>query len=123
VIGRVITNFAAVLTDVGQRDNQVDELIAQLRRLVSATAADRDQIGGSIDALAGLTTATTALLRDIRPQLKADLARLERVSAEYARQQVPFGQAVQGLPVALAHSRAQCTTGRGPICTCATCIS
>lgn len=102
VIGRVITNFAAVLTDVGQRDNQVDELIAQLRRLVSATAADRDQIGGSIDALAGLTTATTALLHDIRPQLKADLARLERVSAEYARQQVPFGQAVQGLPVALA---------------------
>jgi phospholipid/cholesterol/gamma-HCH transport system substrate-binding protein len=102
VIGRVISNFAAVLTDVGQRDHQVDDLIAQLHQLVRAAAGDRDQIGGSIEALAGLTTATASLLRDIRPQLKADLTRLERVSAEFARQKGPFGQAVAGLPPALA---------------------
>jgi phospholipid/cholesterol/gamma-HCH transport system substrate-binding protein len=102
LIGRVISNFATVLTDLGQRNGQVDELIGQLHRLVAAGAADRDQIGGSIDALSGLTDATTALLRDIRPQLKADLARLEKVAGTYATDQVAFGQAVQGLPVALA---------------------
>jgi phospholipid/cholesterol/gamma-HCH transport system substrate-binding protein len=102
IIGRVISNFATVLTDVGQRNSQVDDLIGQLHRLVAATSADRDQIGGSIDALSGLTQATTALLRDIRPQLKADLSRLERVAGTYAANQTVFGQAVQGLPVALA---------------------
>ncbi|HZE66122.1 MAG TPA: MCE family protein [Sporichthyaceae bacterium] len=102
VIGRVITNFAQVLTDVGSRDNQVDDLIAQLRRLATATAADRDKIGGSIEALSGLTEATTALLREIRPQLKTDLAKLERVSATYAAQKDNFAGAVRGLPVALA---------------------
>jgi phospholipid/cholesterol/gamma-HCH transport system substrate-binding protein len=102
LIGRVITNFATVLTDVGQRNGQVGDLIGQLHRLVAAGAADRDQIGGSIDALSGLTDATTDLLRDIRPQLKADLSRLEKVAGTYASQQTAFGQAVQGLPVALA---------------------
>ncbi|HEX3829994.1 MAG TPA: MlaD family protein [Sporichthyaceae bacterium] len=102
LIGRVISNFATVLTDVGQRDGQVDDLIGQLRRLAAAGAADRDQIGGSIDALSGLTDATTDLLRDIRPQLKADLSRLEKVAGTYAGAQTAFGEAVQGLPVALA---------------------
>jgi phospholipid/cholesterol/gamma-HCH transport system substrate-binding protein len=102
VIGRVITNFAQVLTDVGEKDDQVDDLIAQLKRLATATAADRDKIGGSIQALSGLTEATTALLRDIRPQLKTDLDKLERVSATYAAQKDNFAGAVRGLPVALA---------------------
>lgn len=102
LIGRVIDNFATVLSDVGQRNTQIDDLIGQLHRLVAATAADRDQIGGSIDALAGLTTATTALLRDIRPQLKADLTRLDSVAGTYAASATALGQAVQGLPVALS---------------------
>jgi phospholipid/cholesterol/gamma-HCH transport system substrate-binding protein len=102
VIGRVISNFAAVLTDVGSRDTQVDDLIAQLRRLATATAADRDKIGGSIEALSGLTEATTALLRQIRPQLKVDIDKLNRVAATFAGQQDNFAGAVRGLPVALA---------------------
>jgi phospholipid/cholesterol/gamma-HCH transport system substrate-binding protein len=102
VIGRIIDNFAQVLTDVGQKNTQVDDLIAQLRRLATATAADRDKIGGSIEALSGLTEATTALLREIRPQLKVDLAKLERVAAIYAGQQDNLGEAVRGLPVALS---------------------
>jgi phospholipid/cholesterol/gamma-HCH transport system substrate-binding protein len=102
VIGRVISNFAQVLTDVGSRDTQVDDLIAQLKRLATATAADRDKIGGSIEALSGLTEATTALLRDIRPQLKVDIDKLDQVAATYAAQKDNFAAAVRGLPVALA---------------------
>jgi phospholipid/cholesterol/gamma-HCH transport system substrate-binding protein len=98
VIGRVITNFASVLQHIGDRDTEVDALIGQLRRLATAAAADRDQIGGSLEALAGLTDSTTALLRDVRPQLRKDLAKLERVTAEYARQRTPFTKAVEGLP-------------------------
>ncbi|MGQ0464575.1 MAG: MCE family protein [Sporichthyaceae bacterium] len=101
VIGRVISNLGTVLTEIATRDGDVDALIGQLRRLVAATAADRDKIGGSIQALGSLTDATSALLRDVRPQLKKDLARLERVAGTYAKNKDVFGEAVQGLPVAL----------------------
>lgn len=101
VIGRVITNLGTVLTEVASRDGEVDNLIEQLRRLVTATATDRDKIGGSISALGSLTDSTAALLRDIRPQLKADLARLERVAGTYAKEKDSFADAVRGLPVAL----------------------
>jgi phospholipid/cholesterol/gamma-HCH transport system substrate-binding protein len=98
VIGRVVTNFASVLQHIGDRDAEVDALIGQLRGLATAAAADREQIGGSLQALADLTDSTTALLRDIRPQLHDDLGKLERVTAEYARQRIPFTKAVEGLP-------------------------
>lgn len=98
VIGRVITNFGTVLANIGDKDEQVDDLIGQLRRLARAAAADRGQIGESLQALSTLTDTTTALLRDVRPQLRRDLAKLERVTAEYARQEIPFTEAIRGLP-------------------------
>lgn len=101
VIGRVVTNFASVLAHIGDRDSEVDALIGQLRRLAGVAAADREQIGGSLEALAGLTDSTTALLRDVRPQLRRDLTKLDRVTAEYARQRTPFTKAVEGLPETL----------------------
>lgn len=101
VIGRVIDNLAVVATEIGSRDTEVDAVISELRRLSATASADRAQIGGSIEALAGLTDATTGLLRDIRPQLRTDISKLERVARAYARAQGPFEGAVQGLPLAL----------------------
>lgn len=101
VIGRVITNFSTVLDDIGRRDTDVDALIGQLRRLTHAAAADRGQIGASIQALASLTDSTTALLADIRPQLRTDIGKLQRVAGTYAKQQKSFAGAVKGLPDAL----------------------
>lgn len=102
VIGRVVTNLAQVATDIGSRDTEVDALIGQLGRLADAAARDRREIGTSISALAGLTDATTNLLRDVRPQLRTDLDKLEQVTGTYARAQVPFAEAVRGLPKALS---------------------
>lgn len=102
VIGRVVTNLAQVATDVGTRGAEVDALVGQLRRLADAAAADRRKIGSSIEALAGLTDATTGLLTDIRPLLRTDLDRLNQVLATYAKAKGPFGEAIQGLPLALA---------------------
>ncbi|MGQ0624718.1 MAG: MCE family protein [Sporichthyaceae bacterium] len=102
VIGRVIDNLAAVATEIGSREVEVDAVIGELRRLSTAAAGDRVQIGESIAALSGLTDATTGLLREIRPQLRTDIAKLERVARAYARAQGPFEGAVQGLPLALA---------------------
>ncbi len=102
VIGRVVTNLAQVATDVGSRDAEVDALIGQLQRLAGAAAKDRRQIGSSIAALADLTDATTGLLTDIRPLLRTDIDKLNRVLATYATAKEPFGAAVKGLPLALA---------------------
>jgi phospholipid/cholesterol/gamma-HCH transport system substrate-binding protein len=102
VIGRVITNLAQVATDIGSRDAEVDALIGQLRRLAGAAAKDRTRIGSSVAALADLTDATTDLLTDVRPQLRTDVEKLNRVLAIYAQARGPFGEAVKGLPVALA---------------------
>ncbi|MBA3744409.1 MCE family protein [Sporichthya sp.] len=102
VIGRVITNLAQVATDVGSRDAEVDALVGQLRRLADAAAQDREKIGSSIAALADLTDATTGLLTDIRPLLRTDLDKLNKVVATYAQAKEPFGAAIRGLPLALA---------------------
>ena len=102
VIGRVITNLAQVATDVGSRDTEVDAVIGQLRRLADAAAQDRHKIGSSIAALAGLTDATTGLLTDIRPSLRTDIDKLNRVVATYAQAKEPFGEALRGLPLGLA---------------------
>ena len=102
VIGRVITNLAQVATDVGSRDAEVDALVGQLRRLADAAAQDREKIGSSIAALANLTDATTGLLTDIRPLLRTDLDKLNKVVATYAQAKEPFGAAIRGLPLALA---------------------
>jgi phospholipid/cholesterol/gamma-HCH transport system substrate-binding protein len=101
VIGRVIGNLSTVLENIGERDVAVDNLITQLRRLTGAAAADRGEIGASIQALSQLTDTTTALLSDIRPQLRTDIDKLGRVAKVYAREQVPFAEAVRGLPSAL----------------------
>jgi phospholipid/cholesterol/gamma-HCH transport system substrate-binding protein len=102
VIGRVITNLAQVATDVGSRDAEVDAVVGQLRRLADAAAQDRTKIGNSIAALAGLTDATTDLLTDIRPSLRTDIDKLNRVVGTYAAAKEPFGDALKGLPMALA---------------------
>lgn len=102
VIGRVITNLAQVATDVGSRDAEVDAVVGQLRRLADAAAQDRTKIGNSVEALAGLTDATTGLLTDIRPSLRADVDKLNKILATYAAAKEPFGDALKGLPLALA---------------------
>ncbi|GAA0621006.1 MlaD family protein [Sporichthya brevicatena] len=102
VIGRVVENLAQVAGDIAQRDTEVDALVGQLQRLSAAAAKDRTRIGSSIAALADLTDATTGLLTDIRPLLREDVAKLNRVLATYARANKPFGEAVRGLPVALS---------------------
>lgn len=102
VIGRVVTNLAQVATDVGTRDAEVDALVGQLRRLADAAAQDREKIGSSIAALADLTDATTGLLTDIRPLLRTDIDKLNRVVATYAQAKGPFAEAVRGLPLALS---------------------
>jgi phospholipid/cholesterol/gamma-HCH transport system substrate-binding protein len=80
LIGRVITNLNAVLTTVDERDAKLSDTVKQLRTLVAGLAADRSAIGDAVTNISGLTQATTSLLQDARPSLKADISALSTLA-------------------------------------------
>jgi phospholipid/cholesterol/gamma-HCH transport system substrate-binding protein len=84
VIGRVIDNLNAVLATVNARGEEFTDLITTLRELVSGLARDREPIGEAVDAIGGLATTTTGLLREGREPLRRDIAELGEVSGTLA---------------------------------------
>jgi len=80
VIGQVIDNLNQVLGTIDQRHQQVDTMITDLRDLVSGLAADRKAIFDSMAAINQLTGTTADLLVDVRPDLKKDIAGLNRLA-------------------------------------------
>ena len=73
VIGDVVDNLTTVLNTVGQRDNELDQLIIQLQSFVSGLADDRDAIGNAIVGVNNLAGKTAGLLTDIRGPLAKDI--------------------------------------------------
>ncbi|WP_328415634.1 MCE family protein [Micromonospora sp. NBC_00389] len=85
VIGRVITNLNGVLGTLAERDQNLDQSISQLQQFVSGLSADRTAIGESLVSIGELTTATSSLLRDVRPPLAADVRALGELSGTLNR--------------------------------------
>jgi phospholipid/cholesterol/gamma-HCH transport system substrate-binding protein len=73
VIGDVIDNLTGVLTAVGQRDAELNNLIIQLKNFVSGLASDRSTIGNAIDGINRLATSTAGLLTQVRAPLAQDV--------------------------------------------------
>ena len=80
VIGRVLVNFEKILETVDERGSELGDLIVQLRRLAAGFAEDRKAIGGSLEGISDLSTATAGLLTDIRQPLAADVKELRRLA-------------------------------------------
>lgn len=80
VIGRTIDNLNAVLGTVTERDQQLGDLVGNLQTLVSGLAVDRTAIGSSLVSINDLASTTAGLLADGRPDLKDDIAQLQRLS-------------------------------------------
>ncbi len=76
VIGRTIDNLNTVLSTVGERTEQLDQLLIQLQRFISGLAADREAIGASLTNIADLSESTAGLLQEARPPIQADIAQL-----------------------------------------------
>lgn len=76
VIGRVITNLNAVLATLAGRDHELGETVHQLQLFVSGLSADRTAIGAAIVSIGDLADATSSLVRQARPDLKADITSL-----------------------------------------------
>jgi phospholipid/cholesterol/gamma-HCH transport system substrate-binding protein len=102
VIGDVVTNLTQVLTAVGSRDQQLTQLIIQLKNFVSGLAADRKTIGNAIDGINGLATSTAGLLTKVRDPLKKDVVQLNGVIASLNRNSDTTKYVLQQLPPTLA---------------------
>ena len=80
VIGEVIDNLTGVLSAVASHDDELSQLIVQLRRFVGGLAADRTTIGNAIDGINGLATSTAGLLTQVRAPLAQDIKDVSRLS-------------------------------------------
>jgi phospholipid/cholesterol/gamma-HCH transport system substrate-binding protein len=80
VIGQLIANLNTVLGTIDTRHAEVTRLITDLRGFVSGVSADREAIFDSLSAIEQLTGTTEDLLRDARPDLKRDIAGVNRLA-------------------------------------------
>jgi phospholipid/cholesterol/gamma-HCH transport system substrate-binding protein len=102
VIGDLINNLTGVLTAVGDRDQELSQLIIQLKNFVSGLAADRTTIGNAIDGINNLANSTTGLLKQVRAPLAADIKDLTGLVANLNANGSTIKYVVQQLPPTLA---------------------
>ncbi len=98
VIGRVLVNLESVLETVDERGSELSDLIIQLRRLAAGFAEDRKAIGGSLDGISDLTTATAGLLNDVREPLTQDVTQLRRLATTLDQNKAVIDSTLKRLP-------------------------
>ncbi len=101
VIGRVIDNLNKVLATLNARDEQLSDTIGALQDFVSGLAKDRKVIGASLGDIASLTNETAGLLKDARPAVKSDIAKLRKLSETLNANEDVLNKTFEQVPVRL----------------------
>ena len=81
LIGRVVGNLTQTLQTVDSRHQQLSDLVVGLKNWMADLARDRNVIGSSIDNISDLTVVVADLLRQGRPLVKSDVAKLRKLAA------------------------------------------
>jgi len=81
LIGRVVDNLGQTLATVDERHRQLSDLVVGLKNWMADLARDRSVIGSSISNISDLTVVVADLLRQGRPLLKSDVAKLRKLAA------------------------------------------
>src|SRR3954470_22935861 len=80
VIGELIDNLNEVLDHIGDRDDQLSQLITTFRTFVGGLKDDRKAILGSLDDISELSVQTAGLVSGIREPFVGDIKQLRRVA-------------------------------------------
>lgn len=101
LIGDVVVNLSDVLDTIGSRDQELTATIDTLQQFVTGLKGDREAILGSLDSISDLTTETSNLLVEGRPDLTADIKQLRRLTGNLSseRNLETIEEAVQILPI------------------------
>jgi phospholipid/cholesterol/gamma-HCH transport system substrate-binding protein len=89
LIGTVITHLTAALATIDRRRDEFDSLVVEVDHLLTGLAQDRQTIGRSLAGINELAANTATLLKDIRPDLKANVdqaGELARVLNNHTKQ-------------------------------------
>ncbi len=101
IIGQLIDNLNDVLVIVGDRDQELSDLIVQLQQFVSGLKDDRQAILGSLHDISALSVQTADLVDQAREPLTRDIGQLRRLAATLDRNQPEIDKALQILPLKL----------------------
>jgi phospholipid/cholesterol/gamma-HCH transport system substrate-binding protein len=101
IIGSLIDNLNQTMVTIGDRDQELSDLLIKLRIFVSGLASDRQAILGSLDSISNLSVQTADLLTGIRPPLTADVHHLRKVATTLDANKQELDRALQVLPIKL----------------------
>ena len=119
VIGALIDNLNEVLDHIGDRDDQLTELIQTFRTFVGGLKDDRQAILGSLDQISALSVETAGLVEGIRAPFVEDIKQLRRVAGNLDKNKAELDRALQVLPIKLRRSAGPPSTARGSTSTSA----
>jgi phospholipid/cholesterol/gamma-HCH transport system substrate-binding protein len=101
IIGQLIDNLNEVMVTLGNRDDELSDLVIKLRRFVSGLAGDRKAILGSLDSISDLAVQTSGLVSGARKPLVKDIKELRGVAGTLDRNKAELDRAIQVLPIKL----------------------
>jgi phospholipid/cholesterol/gamma-HCH transport system substrate-binding protein len=101
VIGDLIDNLNQVLDHIGDRDDQLTELIQTYRTFVGGLKDDREAILGSLDQVSQLSSETAGLVSGIREPFVEDISQLRRLASNIDENKGEIDRALQVLPIKL----------------------
>jgi phospholipid/cholesterol/gamma-HCH transport system substrate-binding protein len=101
IIGALIDNLNQVMVTLGDRDDELSDLLVKLRTFVSGLSSDRKAILGSLESISDLAVQTSGLVKGARPSLTRDIDRLRKVAGTLDRNKAELDRAIQVLPIKL----------------------
>ncbi len=101
VIGSLIDNLNDVLDHIGDRDDQLNQLITTFRAFVGGLKDDRQAILGSLDQISELSVQTADLVSGIREPFVDDIKQLRSVATTLDANKSELDRALQVLPIKL----------------------
>ena len=101
LVGDLIANLNQTLVTIGDRDQELSELLIQLRRFVGGLSKDREAILGSLESISDLAVETSDLVTGIRPGLTKDVKQLRAVAGNLRENRAEIDRAIKVLPIKL----------------------
>ena len=101
VIGDLIENLNDVLDHIGDRDDQLTELIKSFQVFIGGLKDDREAILGSLDQISALSVQTADLVDGIREPFVDDIRELRETAGNLDENKGELDRALQVLPIKL----------------------
>jgi phospholipid/cholesterol/gamma-HCH transport system substrate-binding protein len=101
IIGELIDNLNQVMVTLGNRDDELSDLLIKLRTFVSGLSQDREAILGSLESISDLAVETSGLVTGVRQPLTKDIKELREVAGTLDRNKAELDRAIQVLPIKL----------------------